>query len=330
MRQSVALKILVTLPLEERHKTVLQASAPDATFRYANGAGISQEMVHEAQVIIGNVSPSLLSRTDRLEWMQLNSAGTDGYTKGVLPPGAILTNASGAYGLAISEHLLAMALALTKKLHLYLHNQQTAVWRDEGPVGGLYGATVLVVGLGDIGLEFAKRCHAMGSHVLGIRRVPREIPEGVESVFGLEDLDLLLPQTDVVALCLPATAATRNLFDAKRMERMKKGAILLNIGRGSAIDQEALCDALESGQIGGAGLDVTNPEPLPADHRLWHMPNLLLTPHVSGGYHFHETLERIVQLAADNLQAFVMEQPMRSVVDFSTGYRAVSSLSQDT
>lgn len=315
--------VLVTLPLEDRHRALLASAAPDAKFQYVAGDAVTREMACEATVIIGNVSPSLVSASKKLAWMQLHSAGTNGYTDGALPAGTILTNASGAYGLAISEHMIGMVLLLTKKLHLYLQNQQTAIWRDEGPVGGFHGATVLVVGLGDIGLEFAKRCHAMGSRVLGVRRVPREAPAGVDAVYGLEDIDKLLPQADIVALSLPATSATHQLFDAERLANMKKGAILLNVGRGSAICQEALCDALENGRLGGAGLDVTDPEPLPSDHRMWHAPNLLLTPHVSGGYHFPETLERIVGIAADNLRAFTGNNPMRSVVDFETGYRKV-------
>ena len=323
MSQAGKLHVLVTLPVNDRHRALLEAAAPQAEFLFTKGSDVTGDMAKNAQVIIGNVSAALIQGTEKLAWMQLHSAGTDGYTKGVLPAGAVLTNASGAYGVAISEHMLGMALTLMKKFPQYLRNQQTARWQDEGPVGGFYGATVLVVGLGDIGLEFAKRCRAMGSRVLGIRRVPRETPEGVDAVHGLEDLNALLPEADVVALCLPSTGATRKLFDADRLACMKRGAVLLNVGRGTAIDQDALCDALESGQIGGAGLDVTDPEPLPADHRLWRMPNLLLTPHVSGGYHFPETLERIVRLSADNLQAFVRGLPLRSIVDFETGYRKV-------
>ena len=317
------LEILVTLPLSVAHKALFEEAAPHGHFQYMPVEAVTPEVAQAAHVVVGNVSPSLLAGSKNLRWLQLHSAGTNGYTDGALPEGTVLTNATGAYGLAISEHMLGMVLMLTKKLHVYLCNQQDAQWRDEGPVGGLYGATVLVVGLGDIGLNFAERCHAMGSRVVGIRRVPREAPAGVGEVYGLEDIDRLLPQADVVALSLPATPSTHRLFDAGRIARMKPGAILLNVGRGTAICQEALCDALESGRLGGAGLDVTDPEPLPPEHRLWHAPNLLLTPHVSGGYHFPETLERIVRISADNLAAFVQHRPMTSVVDFQTGYRRI-------
>ena len=323
MYQGGRLQVLVTLPVEGRHRVLLEAAAPQAEFLFMKGSAVTEEMAKNANIIIGNVPAALIQGTEALQWMQLHSAGTDGYIQGVLPTGAVLTNASGAYGVAISEHMMGMALTLMKKFPLYLRNQQTALWRDEGPVDGFYGATVLVVGLGDIGLEFARRCKAMGSTVLGIRRVPRETPEACDAVYGLEDLDALLPKADVIALCLPATNATRKLFDATRFALVKRGAVLLNVGRGSAIDQDALCDALENGQIGGAGLDVTDPEPLPSDHRLWRMPNLLLTPHVSGGYHFPETLERIVRLSVHNLQAFVQGLPLRSMVDMETGYRKV-------
>ena len=322
-RTKEKLEVLVTLPLSAAHKVLFESAAPQAHFQYMPLQAVTREVALTAHVVVGNVPPALLAGSENLAWLQLHSAGTNGYTDGVLPEGTLLTNATGAYGLAISEHMLGMVLMLTKKLHLYLHNQQKTQWRDEGPVGGLYGANVLVVGLGDIGLNFAGRCHAMGSRVTGIRRVPRDVPAGVDEVYGLEEIDRLLSQADVVALSLPATPSTFRLFDAARIARMKPGAILINVGRGTAICQDALCEALESGHLGGAGLDVTDPEPLPPEHRLWHAPNVLITPHVSGGYHFPETLERIVRLSADNLAAFMQNRPMTSVVDFQTGYRKI-------
>ncbi len=316
-------RILVTLPVENEHRRLLEAAAPGEVFTYCPLRQVTRDMAQNADIVVGNVSPELLAGSEKLAWLQLHSAGTAGYAEGLLKEGVILTNATGAYGLAISEHMLGMALCLQKKLHLYGRNQQQAIWKDEGPVTSMFGATVLVVGLGDIGGEFAKRCKAMGSRVIGIRRVVRALPDGVDEVHRMNRLDALLPQADIVALSLPSTAETNRLFSAERISRMKKGAILLNVGRGTAVDQEALCDALESGHLGGAGLDVTDPEPLPAEHRLWHAPNLILTPHVSGGYHLAETFERIVRLSADNLARFLSGTEMISVVDFTTGYRQV-------
>ncbi len=314
-------RILVTLPVEERHKRLLENQAPCEEIICCPLNQVTHELAQSAHVVIGNVAPGLLAGSTKLEWLQLHSAGTAPYADGMLRDGVILTNATGAYGLAIAEHLLGMTLCLQKKLHLYGRNQLQASWKDEGPVTSLMGATVLVVGLGDIGGEFAKRCKAMGSHVIGFRRVVRDCPEGVDEVHTLDRLDEMLPSADLVSLSLPATKETNRLFSAERLACMKKGAILLNVGRGTVLDQDALCDALESGHLGGAGLDVTDPEPLPAGHRLWKAPNLILTPHVSGGYHLAETFERIVRLSAGNLGRFLSGEPLSGVVDFATGYR---------
>ncbi len=315
--------ILVTVPLEEPHRALLASIAPDAAFVFTSPGGATADQVRSARILLGKVPPALLADAPLLEWMQLESAGTDGYTGGVLPAGVPLTNATGAYGLAIAEHMLAMALSLMKKLPDYGRNQAQARWRDEGAVTSLHGMKVLVVGLGDIGTEFASRCHALGACVRGVRRVPRPAPACVEAVVGLDRLDEELTGADLVALCLPATAETRHLFDAPRLARMKPDAILLNVGRGNVLDQDALADALETGRLAGAGLDVTDPEPLPADHRLWRAPRLILTPHVSGGWHLPETKERIVRLMADNLRRFLAGRPLRSLVDGAAGYRRV-------
>lgn len=141
----------------------------------------------------------------------------------------------------------------------------------------------------------------------------------------MDKIDELLPKADVVALSLPNTKETYKMFDAKRIAKMRDKAVLLNVGRGTCIDTEALCDALESGKLMGAGLDVTDPEPLPSDHRLWKIKNAIITPHVSGDYHLKETHNRIVRIAIDNLKAYANGEDMRNLVDFSTGYKSKSS-----
>lgn len=315
------INILVTLHLEERHKVVLESIAPQGKFIYRQASRLSEEEVQVADIILGYIDPALLKYCPHLKWLQLPTAGSDQHAVALQNTAAVLTNATGAYGLAISEHMMATTLCLMKKMHLYLANQQKVLWKDEGAVTSLFGATVLVVGLGDIGSEFAKRVKAMGSYVIGIRRVLRDRPEFVDEIADMGELDTMLTRADVVALCLPASGETIQLFNRERLLRMKQGAILLNVGRGSAVDQVALCEVLESGQLGGAGIDVTEPEPLPADNRLWQAPNLLLTPHVSGGYHLPETVERIFNICAMNLRAYIAGETLRNLVDFDTGYR---------
>lgn len=318
------MKILVTIPVEERHKRQLESIAPHATFFYQSAKDIERDLVWQMDIIIGNVGPDKIAGTKNLKWIQLNSAGTDGYlAEGVLPKGAKLTNATGAYGLAISEHMVGMTLGLKKKLYLYGKNQAEGIWRDEGEVSSIWNSVTLVLGLGDIGSEFAFRMKALGSYVIGIRRTKAEKPDFVDELYQMEHLDECLGRADIVAMSLPGTKETYRLMNRERFRKMKRDAILLNVGRGTAVDTQALCDALEQGWIGGAGLDVTDPEPLPEGHRLWKAPNLMLTPHVSGQYHLKETHERILQIAFYNLKAFLSGNELKNIVDFETGYRAI-------
>lgn len=331
-------RALVTIPTGERHRNLLQQAAPGWEFRFRGtdtlvcapqealpGQPVTQEDVDWAQVILGNVSAAMLHGSPALEWLQTNSAGVEAYIQpGVLAGDTLLTNATGAYGLAIAEHMLGMLLELFKKLELYRDAQKSGAWQSQGAVKAVYGSTVLVLGMGDIGGEFAARCKALGAKVIGVRRSPRPCPEYADEVHLLEDLDSLLPQADVVAVTLPGTDATRGLMSRERLAKMKEGAVLLNVGRGFIVDTEALCDALERGHLSGAGVDVTDPEPLPPTHRLWNIPTAVVTPHISGFYHLRETHERIVGIFLENLRHFQAGEPLRNLVDFATGYRKLS------
>lgn len=331
-------RALVTIPTGERHRNLLQQAAPDWEFRFRGtdtlvcapqealpGQPVTQEDVDWAQVILGNVPAAMLHGSPALEWLQTNSAGVEAYIQpGVLAGDTLLTNATGAYGLAIAEHMLGMLLELFKKLELYRDAQKSGAWQSQGAVKAVYGSTVLVLGMGDIGGEFAARCKALGAKVIGVRRSPRPCPEYADEVHLLEDLDSLLPQADVVAVTLPGTDATRGLMSRERLAKMKEGAVLLNVGRGFIVDTEALCDALERGHLSGAGVDVTDPEPLPPTHRLWNIPTAVVTPHISGFYHLRETHERIVGIFLENLRHFQAGEPLRNLVDFATGYRKLS------
>ena len=331
-------RALVTIPTGERHRNLLQQAAPGWEFRFRGtdtlvcapqealpGQPVTQEDVDWAQVILGNVPAAMLHGSPALEWLQTNSAGVEAYIQpGMLAGDTLLTNATGAYGLAIAEHMLGMLLELFKKLELYRDAQKSGAWQSQGAVKAVYGSTVLVLGMGDIGGEFAARCKALGAKVIGVRRSPRPCPEYADEVHLLEDLDSLLPQADVVAVTLPGTDATRGLMSRERLAKMKEGAVLLNVGRGFIVDTEALCDALERGHLSGAGVDVTDPEPLPPTHRLWNIPTAVVTPHISGFYHLRETHERIVGIFLENLRHFQAGEPLRNLVDFATGYRKLS------
>lgn len=314
--------ILVVIPMTEEQKKALAAIAPQAEIIHTTVDALTREQIAGAEIILGNVPIPLLKDAENLKWLQLNFAGSDNYAApGVLPEGVILTNATGAYGLAISECMLAGALSLIKRLGEYQTNKEQHLWKNMGEVRSIYGSTTLVVGFGDIGSSFAQKMHALGSTVIGIRRNVTEKPDYVSALYQMDKLNELLPLADFVALSLPQNPSTRNVMGKEQFDRMKDSALVINVGRGSAIDTDALVEALNTGKIGGAVIDVVHQEPLPAEHPLWDCPNLVLTPHVTGNYNLPETLVRVVNIALRNTAAYLNGQPMESVVDFATGYR---------
>jgi len=283
----------------------------------------TNEQLEKADVIIGNPSMDTLKKCKKLSWIQLASSGADAYAhSGILnADNTIITNATGAYGHAIAEYMVACVFSMTKKLHLYRDNQAECLWKDMGFVKTIRGSKVLVVGLGDIGSEFAKKMHAVGAEIYGIKRTITDKPDYVKELYNLDSLNELLPEMDIVALCLPNSKQTQNVISYKELDKMKKDSILINVGRGNAVDTDALTESLEKNIIGGAILDVTNPEPLPAYHPLWKMKNAVITPHISGGYHAQETIDGIESIILKNAQRYVNGDPLINKVDYETGYR---------
>ncbi|NLM27800.1 MAG: D-2-hydroxyacid dehydrogenase [Clostridiaceae bacterium] len=314
-------KVLVLLPVTEEHKKLFRKEAPSAEFIFISRNDIKKEMLENTDVIIGNPPIGLIKEAKELKWIHLGSAGADMYVnKGVLPSGTILTNSSGAYGLAVAEYMLAVLLELFYNLHLYRDNQNHSLWKDEGSARSIHGCVVLIIGLGDIGGEFAKRIKALGGYTIGIRRTKHLKPDYVDELYLTDQLDTLLPRADAVAITLPGTRETYRLFSSERLKKMKPGAVIINTGRGTTIDTDALCDCLESGHLAGAALDVTDPEPLPAGHRLWKMKNAIITPHIAGGIHLPETFERIIRISVENLRRYKMGEELLNIVNPVIGY----------
>lgn len=316
-------KLLCLWELTDEQKASLEKIA-NGKFEvvYATPKSVTQENAADAEIIFGNISPSLISNSTTLKWLQLNSAGADPYMKeGALPKGTQLTNATGAYGQSVAEHSFAVMLMLMKNLHLYRDDQNKAFWTDEGTVTTPADATVLVMGLGDIGGYFAKLCKAVGSHIIGVKRTPGVKPDYCDELYTFEKLNELLPKADVVFSVLPGTPATTGLWNAEKFSLMKKSAYFINVGRGTAVNQDDLYNALTNGTIKGASIDVTDPEPLPSDSKLWGVRNLILTPHISGNFHLYTTFLRIFEIATNNLANYIAGKQLQNEVDFETGYK---------
>ena len=314
--------VLFLIPIGSERKQELRKRYPECELVFEKPRTVTAGQIRAADVLIGFPDPAMINASERLAFLQLSSSGADAYVKpGVLRPGTLLASVTGAYGQAVGEHAFAMTWELLKKLHLYRDDQAREIWGDRGQVGTLRGATVLVVGLGDIGSEYAGLCKAVGARVIGVKRRPSPCPDCVDELWLTEDIDRLLPEADVVCTVLPGTDKTYHLFNAARFAAMKPGSIFINCGRGTAFDADALVEALQNGPIAAAGTDVTEIEPLPAGHPLWKQPNMVITPHISGGYHLPGTQERIEEICLGNLDAFLRGGEIRNVIDFRTGYK---------
>jgi phosphoglycerate dehydrogenase-like enzyme len=317
-------KALVLFATDENFRRELSGALPGYSILFNEGedtGNIRDEEAGDITIIFGGPGADFLKKCPRLRWVQLQSAGTDGYCNGELGPGVLLSCATGVYGHGVSEHMVAATLQVLKKLHLYRDEQNRGRWQPRGPVRSILGSTALVLGLGDIGVEYAWRMKALGAHVIGVRRTARPKPAGVDEVYQEDRLDELLPRADILALALPGVEETRGIIGRARLARMKEGAVIVNGGRGSAIDTEALADALESGHIFAAALDVTSPEPLPEGHRLWKLEGAVISPHVAGGRNMTETGQYMMELNLKNAARFVRGEKLISLVDLNTGYR---------
>ena len=311
--------ILVVLPLTEAHKAVLAQSLRGAEdtyeFRFTDGAQPTPSQLRDAAVVIGGFDEDLAHYAEHCAWFQLSWAGADAFAApGVIPKSAILTSAVGAYGLTVSEHMLAQTFAMLRRFGQYGRNQVRHAWKTMGQISSVEGSVIAVLGLGDIGGSYARKVKSLGAYVIGLRKNDREKPDYVDEQYAIDRLDEVLPRADIVAMVLPGGPETYHIMDDARLRRMKPGAYLLNVGRGGAVELPALRAALEEGRLAGAALDVTEPEPLPADDPLWDFDNVILTPHAAGNLFLPETLNRIVRIAADNLARYIAGEPLKNVV----------------
>lgn len=309
-------KVLVVFPTGQAYRERFVREFPEVDFTFSSQKEVTQEMVADAQAIIGSVSTAFTPAARNLKWLQLQSSGADPYLKdGVLCDGVTLCNSAGAYNLAVAEHMLTLQLMLLKNMHQYRDSQMQEHWSDHGRVRSIYGSKQLIIGMGDIGIWYAKQLKALGAATIGVKRTKTDKKiEGFDEQHTIEELDALLPEADCVTLILPATPESIHMIDAKRLSLMKKTSLLINGGRGSLIDTDALIHALKNEKIGGAGLDVTDPEPLPDHHPLWTCGNLVISPHTAGGDRLDYTIERNMDIFTRNLRLYLDGQPLTNVV----------------
>lgn len=302
-----------------------------------DSAALTRLLDADIEVLYASHAPTTLGGAPRLRWLQTHGAGMNHIMNTpVWDSDVLITNGSGINATGIGEHVLTLMLALTRRFPAMIALQRRTEWPPDAPARfpghELRGATVAVVGYGSVGREVARLCHALGMRIVAVKRTPdvqadtgfalpgTGDPEGhlPTAFYGPGDLHSALAGADFVVLTAPSTAETRRLIDEAALRVMRPHAVLINVGRGDLVDQPVLTRALQQGRLGGAALDVTDPEPLPVDSPLWGMESVIVSPHVSGQttrYHEYATV-----LFADNLRRYVNGEPLLNLVDRRRGY----------
>lgn len=312
--------------LTEAHKDKIRKTAEPLGF---TPLFFGLEQFEEARVCLPDCeilyahSPELLRAAPAsLQWYCCSYAGVDPYCKDpalFANPACLLTN-SNCYGVTIAEHVIMVLLMLLREMPGYMETARSHTWGPEIPVRSIRDGRFTILGTGDIGRNIAQRLRGMGAaDITGISRSGRA-QAAFDRVLPISRLDEALPQAERLILALPSTPETRHILNRARIALLPPGALVVNVGRGTAIEQEPLIQALNDGRLGGAALDVTDPEPLPPDHPLWTARNILLTPHVSGNMTLGYTCDRNVELFCRDLENYAAGRPLEGLVDRARGY----------
>jgi phosphoglycerate dehydrogenase-like enzyme len=308
----------------EEEKNMIRKTAEECGFS-AEFYDVPEEAdgkVSDCEVLLCR-TPQLIPQAKKAKWIASSNAGVDPYLKpGVMTDDSqILTNSAGAYGVTISEHIIMVTLMLLKRLPEYQEYMEKKEWKGGLNIRSMKGSRVTILGTGDIGKETAARMDAMGaSEITGLNHSGHPAGEPFTRTDASSQIDRYLPETDILVCCVPDTPETRGLIGKKQLQELPETAYLINVGRGSLIDQDALVDALNHREIAGAALDVMTPEPLPEDNPLWDAENCILTPHISGNMTLGYTVHRCIELFCDNLRRYAAGEPMHNIVDRKRGY----------
>ena len=330
------MKLVIYPPVErERLERIVEAAGPMRVVNAESEDAAGRKIV-DAEAFFGKLTPAMLAVAAKLRWVQSPTASLEHYMfPELVEHPLVLTNMRGLYSDVIAEHVLGMMLSFTRNLHTYVRNQTAGRW---DPVGGenervtfatgpgvmnamdrahrnLGDLTAGIVGLGNIGAEIARRLASFGMRVSAVDPLRTTAPEGVESLWPPDRLEDLLRESDFVIIAAPHTPETEQMFRRPHFQAMKPSAYLINIGRGAIVNLDDLVAALEAREIAGAGLDVFQIEPLPAEHPLWKFENVILTPHVAG--QSERVPGRHLNVLLDNVRRFVRGQPLANVVDKS-------------
>jgi phosphoglycerate dehydrogenase-like enzyme len=315
------MKVLIIYELDDELKRRIREEAPEEVrIVFSTDKEEILEEVKDADAVFGFLTPEMLRAAERLRWNQTPLAGLEQYIPKIpeiIKRDIIVTNVAGIYNEEIATHVFALITALSRDLPTLIRQQSQRVWNAENArIVPLLGKTLGIIGLGGIGTEVAKRGAAFGMRVIATRAHPEKgkLPF-VEKMWGPEGLDDLLRESDFVVICTPHTPKTEKMIRARELRIMKRTAFIINVGRGAVVDLADLTEALRKGVIAGAGLDVFEEEPLPRDHPLWEMRNVIITPHLAARGLSSLYEERRVDIFLENLRRFMRGEPLINVVD---------------
>ena len=318
-------KILVYIPrLTGQHRRDIEKAAGKYghSVVFCDGINAALAEAADAEIILA-ADPALPGAAPELKWMCCAFAGVEPLlVPGVFAnPEALLTNASGAYGVTIAEHVVMVTLEIMRRQADYNRVVAVREWVRDLPIRSIRGSRVTLLGAGDIGREVAIRLRAFGpKRIIAVNRSGRDAGDMFDKTLSTSALDGVLPETDVLVMSLPGTAETAGIMDGRRLALMPKDAFLINVGRGSAIDEAALLALMQGGHLAGAALDVFEREPLPVDSPMWDCPRLLITTHVAGNMTLDYTVNRIVEMFLEDFGRYCAGMPLAHLVDREKGY----------
>ena len=312
--------------LTDAHKAQIQKTAEELGFAphffTLDQFEEAKACVQDCEILYAHSPDLLRAAPATLKWYCCSFAGVDPYCKDpaiFANPDCILTN-SNVYGVTIAEHVVMVTLMLLRRMPEYEEVVRNRSWSNQLPIRSIRDNEFTILGTGNIGVNVAQRLRGMGAaKIIGLSRSGRPHP-AVDEVHPIADLDKVLPDTKILVMALPGTAETIHILNRERIALLPKDAYIINVGRGTAIEQEPLIEALNEGRIAGAALDVMDPEPLPHDHPLWSAKNLILTPHVSGNMTLGYTCDTNVAMFCEDLKNYAAGKPLNGFVDRTKGY----------
>jgi len=316
--------ILVFWKITENQIRQIRAVAAEGGYEviYETDLQAAAEKADGAEIFYGNDIAPVKAAADP-KWFCTYFAGANAYTEeGILPEGCLLSNSAGAYGVTISEHIIMAALNMMRNFIAEYRIGQTDTWSGKDiPMDSLYGSRITVLGTGDIGTTFAERVRSFHpAQIIGVNRSGRKPSEDFDHILTQDRLSNILPETDLLVMSLPETKETIGILDAEKLALLPKTAYIVNVGRGTSIDEAALVRALNNHELAGAALDVMCTEPLPADDPLRSADNILLTPHIAGQMNLAYTKQKNVDMFCEDLENYIHGRPLKYQVDISLGY----------